>query len=235
MVLIPIRDKPSTKSFPLITVLLVAANFVVFFLELTSPSVEEFILTYALVPAEVDFNDVYSLIPFFTSMFLHAGWFHLLGNMWFLWIFGDNVEGKFGKINFVLFYLGMGFLAGLTQYLINTNSFLPILGASGAIAGVLGAYLYFFPRAKVENLFPLLGLPIVFDLPAYAVLLLWLFVQFVSGTFTIIQDEVATGGVAYWAHISGFFGGLFLSWLGRLLTSPRETTLLPKKRKARKF
>ncbi|MCL5411884.1 MAG: rhomboid family intramembrane serine protease [Patescibacteria group bacterium] len=214
MVLIPLRDNPPARHFPFVTILLVAANFLVFFIELTTPNIDRFILTYSLIPSKVNFGDFYTLIPFFTSLFLHAGWLHLIGNVWFLWIFGDNVEGVFGRINYLIFYLATGFLASFVQYLMMPNSPLPVLGASGAIAGTLGAYFFLFPKAKVENLLPI-GLPIVIDLPAYAVLFIWFIVQVIASAVTVVQGTMASGGVAYWAHIGGFFAGITFAWMGQ--------------------
>src|SRR3989344_8128485 len=151
----PIRDQHPSHKFPLVTILLIAINCVVFFLELTAPDPEVFINQFALTPAAINFLNPTTLVSFLTSMFLHGGWLHILSNMWFLWIFGDNVEATLGSLGFLFFYLFTGLAASLLQYFIDPTSAIPVLGASGAIAGVLGSYLVLFPRAQIETLITL--------------------------------------------------------------------------------
>ena len=143
-------------------------------------------------------------------MFLHAGWFHLIGNMWFLWIFGDNVEDRLGHFRFLVFYLICGALASLAHILFNLNSVIPSVGASGAVAGVLGAYLVTYPFARVLTLIPLFFLWPVVELPAILVLGFWFLVQLLNGTAPVAVASETAGGVAWWAHIGGFLAGIVL-------------------------
>jgi hypothetical protein len=147
-------------------------------------------------------------LPIVTSMFLHASWLHLIGNMWFLWIFGDNIEDYLGHFSYLLFYLVCGFAAAVTHILLNAGSRLPSVGASGAIAGVMGAYFVLYPKARVMMWFP----PIFFfHLPAWLVLGYWFFMQFLSGAATSIAETSQTnGGIAFWAHVGGFVAGIVL-------------------------
>jgi rhomboid family protein len=145
-------------------------------------------------------------MPFLTSMFLHGGWLHLIGNMWFLWVFGDNVEDRLGHISYLCFYLFCGFGSGLAHVMMNLGSGVPSLGASGAISGVLGAYIVLYPRAKVLTLVPLIVFWFTVDLPAYVILGYWFVIQFVAGIGAV--GKAAGGGVAYWAHIGGFVLGV---------------------------
>ena len=157
----------------------------------------------------VPFDARWVLLPLFTSMFLHGGWLHLIGNLWYLWIFGDNVEDRLGHLNYALFYLLCGLGAAVVHVAFNAGSAVPTVGASGAIAGVLGAYLVAFPRAQVATLVPILIIFTVVWLPAVVVLGFWFVIQLVSGMESVRM--VQTGGVAWWAHIGGFvFGMLFL-------------------------
>src|SRR3989338_2431290 len=157
----PIRDSRTSGKFPYVNLAMITATIYIFFLEVTSPELNLFIARYGLIPATVDFTEIKTLRPFVTSMFLHAGFLHILSNMWFLWIFGDNVEAKIGHLKYLGFYLFCGVVANFAQFIFIPNSLLPMLGASGAIAGVLGAYLKYFPRNSVDTLVPIFGLPIV--------------------------------------------------------------------------
>lgn len=198
----PIRDHNHSGKFPLITILLILINSIVFFV-FTS---EEFIFKFALVPNQVDFGNILSLYPFITSMYLHGGLFHLLSNMWFLWIFGDNIEANLGHATFFIFYTICGIGAALLQYVFSPNSTVPMLGASGAIAGILGSYLVFFPKARIETLIASFGgfLHTV-QVPATIMLGYWFILQVFSGAVTI--GDMAQGGVAFWAHVGGFVVG----------------------------
>jgi membrane associated rhomboid family serine protease len=147
-----------------------------------------------------------------THQFLHAGWLHIFANMWALWIFGDNVEDRMGPVRFTIFYLTCGAIAGLTQLLINPDSTLPSVGASGAIAGIFGAYVLFFPTARLVVMFPILFFPFFFEVPAVFYMAIWFSTQLFGGTLAVIGPG-QVGGIAWWAHIGGFIGGMLLCWL----------------------
>lgn len=201
----PLRDTIYSEKRPVVTYLLIALNSFVFLWEIVSP--QEVVLRYALVPNQVDFSNLRTLLPFLTSLFLHAGWVHLFSNMWFLRIFGDNVEAFFGRLKFLFFYLLWGIIACFVQYLFLMHSSIPMLGASGAIAGVLGAYLVLFPYSKIETLVPTFAFWARVFLPAPLMLIYWFFIQLFNGTASIIVGTAVVGGVAWWAHIGGFLGG----------------------------
>ena len=150
------------------------------------------------------------LITAFTSMFLHAGWMHLIGNMWFLWIYGDNVEDILGKAKFLLFYLLSGIAAGLVHVAFNPYSRVPTIGASGAIAGVMGAYMVKFPRSRIVTLVPIFVFLTTVEVPASIILLYWFVIQFFSGLGTIGESHLSQGGVAWFAHVGGFVAGAIL-------------------------
>lgn len=203
--MLPIGDDNSQRRlFPLVTYALIAINVIVFFLELSGG--DEFIYAWSFVPVRFFSSPVESMITLFTSMFLHAGWLHLGGNMLYLLIFGDNVEDRFGHFKFLIFYILCGLAAGLAQFAVSMFTDNPTLGASGAIAGVLAAYLILFPGRRVRVL---LAAWIV-NLPALLVIGAWIVIQLVSGLGTL-SDTTSTGGVAYMAHIGGFAAGLLLT------------------------
>ena len=207
--LFPIGDDNSTRrTFPIVALLLVLANALFFVAELALG--EAFIVQWSFVPQRFLANPVADFLTLFTSMFMHAGWLHIAGNMLYLWIFGDNVEDRFGHVKFLIFYLICGLAATFAQMAFNMHSEIPNLGASGAIAGVLGAYILMFPKARVKVL---LGNRVVL-LPALIVLGLWIALQFFSGIGSIMgsTDE---GGVAYMAHIGGFVIGFILTFFFR--------------------
>ena len=205
--MLPLRDHNPSRTFPLITLVLIGASVYGFFRELAAPDIEAISGAYGLIPASVNFGEARTLLPFLTSMFLHAGWFHLLSNMWFLWIFGDNVEDRFGKIRYLFVYLVSGIAAGLAQYLVGPGNTIPMIGASGAVAGVLGAYLVFFPRHQVDTLVPLGFFTRIVPLPAFVMLGYWFIIQLFSGVGSLAV-ETASGGVAFFAHIGGFIAGV---------------------------
>lgn len=207
----PIRDSINSGKFPIINLSLIILNIYIFVQELLAPSTEIFIEKYALVPANINLFRFETLAPFVTSLFLHAGFLHILSNMWFLWIFGDNVEAAMGSIKYLLFYLACGILASFTQYIFITDSFLPMVGASGAIAGVLGAYLKYFPRNSIDTIIPVFGLPFIAAIPAGFMLIYWFFIQAFSGVASIAVVTASVGGVAYLAHAGGFLSGFLLS------------------------
>ncbi len=197
--------------------MLILINAAAFLYELSLGSaLESFAGQYGIVPARVlawpesELPFTALALPFLTSMFLHAGWMHLIGNMWYLWIFGDNVEDRLGHFSFLAFYLLSGVGAGIVQTSINPYTTIPSIGASGAIAGVLGAYLVSYPFARVLTLLPLgIMFPIV-EIPAMIVLGSWFIIQFFSGAAALAVTDTNVGGVAWWAHIGGFVIGIFL-------------------------
>ncbi|MGR3311265.1 MAG: rhomboid family intramembrane serine protease, partial [Candidatus Brocadiales bacterium] len=213
---LPYRDKNPSGTFPFVTIAIIVVNSIVFIYELSlGYHLEGFIYEYGIVPARViHFFSVPSgnikpvFLPFFTSMFLHAGFLHLIGNMWYLWIFGDNIEDRLGHLKFLGFYLASGVGASIIFLLFGSESLVPCIGASGAIAGVLGAYMITFPKAKIMTLIVLF----VFfwrsiELPAIVVLGFWFVIQFFNG---IATPSVTGGGTAWWAHIGGFILGIVL-------------------------
>jgi len=207
--LFPIGDDNSTRrTFPLVILLLILANALFFIAELALG--EAFIVQWSFVPQRFLANPLAGFLTLFTSMFMHAGWLHIAGNMLYLWIFGDNVEDRFGHVKFLIFYLICGLAATFAQMAFNMHSEIPNLGASGAIAGVLGAYILMFFKARVKVL---LGNRVV-QLPALIVIGLWIALQFFSGIGSIMgsTDE---GGIAYMAHIGGFVIGFILTFFFR--------------------
>lgn len=214
----PIRDDVPSRTFPIVTIGLIITNVIVFFFELTMGrrGLTAFVADYGLVPgyitaytsgADVPVRRVF--LPFFTSMFLHGGWMHLIGNMWYLWIFGDNVEDRLGHVRFLAFFVVCGVMANGAHYVFNAASGLPAIGASGAVAGVLGAYLISYPRARILVLLPLFLFIQFIELPALIVLGFWFVLQFLNGAASVVRST-ATGGVAWWAHIGGFVGGIVI-------------------------
>ena len=213
--MIPIRDEIKARRVPYVNYILIAINVGVFIFEFMSgPRLEALISEFALVPAQLtaglDLGDMRSVL---TSMFLHASWMHLLGNMLYLWIFGDNVEDRLGHFWYLLFYLAGGFVAALAHWAINPASSIPTVGASGAIAAVLGAYLLMYPRARVYTFIPIGFFVRLRLLPASVVLVLWFILQLFSGVLTIGAGDV--GGTAFWAHIGGFVFGVLVGWLAK--------------------
>lgn len=215
--MLPIRDHEPSEKFPIVTVLLIALNAWVFFQELTASNTEAFIEQWALIPVNVNAGNLLSLVPFVTSQFLHAGFVHIMFNMLYLWIFGDNVEARIGHVRFLFFYLIAGVISGLVQLQFLAGSTIPMLGASGAVAGVLGAYLRLFPHHRVDTFWPdpflvFAGLSTV-TVPAWIVLFFWFATQLLNGTASLVADSAVTGGVAWWAHIGGFlFGWFIVGW-----------------------
>jgi len=199
-------DNTSRRTVPLVTYALIALNVLFFFLEQSGG--DAFIGKWAFVPRRFLANPFGDFLTLFTSMFMHAGWVHLGGNMLYLWIFGDNVEDRFGHIKFIIFYLLSGLAATLAQLAFSLGSNVPNLGASGAIAGVLGAYILLFPQGKVRVL---QGQQVI-QVPALIVIGIWIVLQFFSGIGSI-GNTAQTGGVAYMAHIGGFVAGLVLTSL----------------------
>ena len=204
--MIPLRDVIPSRTTPGVTVSLIAINVAVYLFQLmlTDRGQDAFLVGFGLIPA------YFSVVSVVTSMFVHGGFAHLAGNMLFLWIFGDNVEDRLGHGRFVAFYLMCGFVAAISQTVLNPDSLVPMVGASGAIAGVMGAYIVLYPHSRVLMLFPFP--PILFELPAYFFLAMWFVVQFLNGVnqLPVFEKDAISGGVAFWAHVMGFVTGLIL-------------------------
>jgi membrane associated rhomboid family serine protease len=202
--MIPLRDIIPSRTTPVVTIAVIAINVLVFLYELLlGPAVDAFTLYWGLVPA------AFSWVTVFTSMFLHGGFLHVAGNMLYLWIFGDNVEDRMGHGRFVVFYLLCGVAAALAQTIAAPDSVIPMVGASGAIAGVMGAYFVLYPKSRIVTLIPLLFFFQVIEVPAILFLGVWFLMQFLSGLGSIVSVAAgSTGGVAFWAHVAGFVAGL---------------------------
>ncbi len=213
--MIPLKDKNPSHSFPFVNYLLIAANVAVFFYELSlGPGLDTFFVKYGLVPSRyfqavaTHTHVIARYIPFFTSMFIHGGWLHIIGNMWFLFIFGDNVEDKLGHRKYLAFYVLSGLAAGTLQTYLSAGSSVPTIGASGAISGVLGAYLILFPRARIVTLIPLFFIFDIIDISAVLFIGFWFAIQFFSGILSVGHD--VSGGIAWWAHVGGFIAGILM-------------------------
>jgi membrane associated rhomboid family serine protease len=214
--MLPLRDVNPTRTFPLVTIALIAVNVLVFIYELIlGPQLEGFVQSWAIIPYEITHGvdlPPASIQPIYltliTAMFLHGGIVHIAGNMLFLWIFGNNIEDAMGSLRFIVFYLLCGLVAAFAQIAVGPNSDIPNIGASGAIAGVLGAYLLLFPRAEVQTLVFLGFFVRLVRLPALLFLGLWFVLQLFSGVAGLGME--ATGGVAWFAHIGGFIAGIVL-------------------------
>lgn len=211
--MIPIRDEIKTHRTPIVNYALVVINVLVFlWMFLNSGNLESIYYEYALIPSNflngIDLGDVKDI---FTSMFMHGGWMHLIGNMLYLWIFGDNIEDRLGHIGYLIFYLAGGIAAALLQTLISPGSQIPMVGASGAIAGVLGAYLVMYPNSRVYTFIPIGFYARVRLMPAVVVLGMWFILQLISGVGSL--GALDQGGTAYFAHIGGFIFGLIVGWM----------------------
>src|SRR5574337_472295 len=214
--MIPFRDRNPSGTFPIVTVSIILINVVVFLIELSlGPRLDSFLFQFGVVPIKVSYpadipgsTVVNTYFPFLSYMFLHGGFIHLIGNMWYLWIFGDNIEDTLGRFKFILFYLICGIGSAIVHVYFNSQSGIPCVGASGAIAGVLGAYMVTFPRARILVLLPLFIIWEFIELPAIIVLGFWFLIQFFNGTAAI--SSAHGGGVAWWAHIGGFVLGIIL-------------------------
>ena len=216
------NDKPSA-TVPFMTWFLMAVNVGLFVYELLlpAPELESLLCTYGIIPDRFwDWQgrtpeDVlrFCLMPCFTSMFLHGGWLHVIGNVWSLWLFGHNIEDRLGHFRFVLFYVLTGLLAGILHVSLNYQSPVPCIGASGAIAGVMGAYFLLFPFSWITVLIPVIIIPVFIKIPAFFYLLLWIVSQVMGGYGALTQGEAASAGIAFWAHVGGFLGGMY--WIRR--------------------
>ena len=205
----PIRDHNPSNKFPIVTVAIIAINIFVFLQEITSPDIEAFIRTYGLVRANLVFSDQSTLTNFITGMFLHGGVLHIASNMLFLWVFGDNIEAALGKIKFSLFYLVGGIVASLVQLPFTPES-VPLVGASGAIAAVLGGYLVLYPSARIDVIVPIFFLPTIITVPASFMLIYWFVIQILSGAISLGIQTESVGGIAFFAHVGGFLAGVLL-------------------------
>ena len=216
--MIPIRDTIPSKHYPVVNHTIIGINVVIYLFEMSQGAdLNRFIYIYGLVPARYSVPQIASyfstgqqLFSLFSFMFLHGGFFHLLGNMWFLYIFGDNIEDRLGPFRYIAFYLLCGITSGLSHLVLNFHSNMPTIGASGAIAGVMGAYLILHPHAKILTLIPIIIIPWFIEIPAFFFLGLWFVLQFLNAT----GSHGGAGGIAWWAHIGGFvFGIVFLKIL----------------------
>jgi membrane associated rhomboid family serine protease len=220
--MIPIRDNTRSNTYPIVTKTIILLNVLAFIWELAAGRyLPQAILQFAVIPARYThpaeaaeyfgpFSNVgAALVPFFSSMFLHGGWLHLIGNMWILWIFGDNVEDRLGHVRFLFFYIAGGLAAALVHVVTNASSGLPTIGASGAIAAVMGAYFRFYPHARIETIIPPFFFGPILILPAVVFLGWWFLLQFFTG-FASLAAPGQVGGIAWWAHIGGFVFGLMI-------------------------
>jgi membrane associated rhomboid family serine protease len=222
--MIPIRDDQPRFSTPYVTYFIIALNAMVFLFELSVQlqgprALNSLVYQFGVVPHHFELalagSSRYDIagqsLTILTSMFLHGGWLHIIFNMWFLWIFGDNIEDHLGHFLYLVFYLLSGFAASIAHILLNINSNVPSVGASGAIAGVMGAYMVLYPKARVLTLVPLIVFFTFWWLPAWIFLGYWFLLQFLSGTATSIAETSSqAGGVAFWAHVGGFVAGIVL-------------------------
>jgi membrane associated rhomboid family serine protease len=213
--MLPIKDLNPTRRIPFITYGLIVANVIVFLWEQTLPlqELEDVFMNLSVVPAKVleDPFSLETLLDFIRSMFFHGGWAHLLGNMLYLWLFGDNLEDRMGALLYLIFYIAGGFVASIAQIFVDPNSMIPIVGASGAIAGVLGGYLILFPGVRVRGIIPLGLVNRIAEWPAWIVLGMWFLIQLLNGAVSVGVDTGATGGVAFFAHIGGFIAGAIMT------------------------
>jgi membrane associated rhomboid family serine protease len=219
--MLPLHDINPRRRTPFITFSLIALNVVVFLwmVMMATEEVESLFVNLSVVPANITADPfaLESLLDILRSMFFHGGWLHLLGNMLYLYLFGDNVEDRMGVFLYLFVYFGSGIAAVAAQILIDPDSTIPLVGASGAIGGILGAYLLLFPGVRVRGIIPLGFFSQLAEWPAWAVLGLWFLLQLLNGAFSLAGGEAATGGVAFFAHIGGFVFGLVITWLFTLM------------------
>jgi membrane associated rhomboid family serine protease len=215
----PIKDTVPRQHFPVMTFTIITVNVLAFLLELSLPqgAQNDLIYLFGLVPARYTHPAWAEFVglpldnywPFLTNLFLHGGWLHIIANMWFLYLFGDNVEDRMGPVRFLLFYLLAGAAANFVHFIVNRDSTMPVIGASGAIAGVMAAYMRLFPRARIIMLVPILFFPLFFEVPALFFMLFWFLLQLVSGAASLAVAHSGEG-IAWWAHVGGFVLGLLL-------------------------
>lgn len=213
--MIPLRDSVRSRTFPIVNILIIGINIAVFLYELTMTpqDLRLFMDIFGFVPAKLtaylqgQFPFVPMFLSMFTAAFLHGGWLHIIGNMWFLWVFGDNIEDRLGHLRYLFFYLFVGLVGNLAHGFANPSSVVPTVGASGAIAGILGAYMISFPRSRILTFIPILFFFTVYELPAVVFLFLWFGLQLLNG---IAAFSVPGDTVAWWAHIGGFIAGVLM-------------------------
>lgn len=212
----PISDSHKSNKIPFVTLAIIAANIFVFYQQLTVPDGDTFILRYSLIPSNIDLLRPETLTAFVTSTFLHGGFFHIASNMWFLWIFGDNVEAHLGKIKYALLYFLAGIIGNFAQYILTPVSNIPMLGASGAVSGVLGSYFILFPGSRIKTFVVLFFYVTITEIPAVIYIFYWFIIQLFSGIASL-PFAFASGGIAFWAHVGGFLTGLVLArgWKSR--------------------
>lgn len=208
--MIPLSDSVKSRHFPIATLLILGLNVYVFYLQLTAPDIESFTNLWGFVPATLEWINPGSWIQLTTSMFLHGGFLHIISNMLFLWVFADNIEDSMGSLGFILFYLLSGIAAALTQYLVDPSSTIPMIGASGAVAGVLGAYWRLYPHSTIHTLIPIGFFITSADIPASLMIGFWFISQLFAGYASFVQTTATEGGIAFFAHIGGFVAGLIL-------------------------
>ncbi|MEL6675799.1 MAG: rhomboid family intramembrane serine protease [Bacteroidota bacterium] len=226
----PIRDSIPTRRFPLVNCGLIVANILVFLFQLSlgQEGQEALFMEFGLIPDEFsgtgEKEGLFAYTPFLSNLFLHGGWMHLIGNVWTLYIFGDNVEDRMGRGAYLAFYLLAGIGANLTHLFFNWGSPVPTIGASGAISGVMGAYMLLYPKSRIQMLIPIFYIPFFFRIPAFLYLAYWFVLQLFNGTQEMAAND-ATGGIAFWAHIGGFVVGLILYriFLDRQYQAPSES------------
>jgi membrane associated rhomboid family serine protease len=218
----PLYDTVRSRRFPLINVVLILINVLAFLyqIQMDPSALKEFIFEWGLIPARLAGDPSSAWMTIFTSMFLHGGWFHIINNMWVLFIFGDNVEARMGGIRYLSFYLLSGVAAVLLQTYVLPSSDVPMIGASGAVAGVLGAYLILFPHSRIASLVPILFIFTIIEIPAVIFLLFWFVSQLYSGLFAI--QGGGESGIAWWAHIGGFLFGIIMVFFFRRRTTYRS-------------
>ena len=231
--MIPLKDLIKPRRTPFINWLIIGTNVAMFLYQITLPphAVYQMFHLWGVVPARyfrpgwaaVAGYPKATFLPFITSMFLHGGWLHLISNMWALWIFGDNVEDRLGHIGYLVFYIVCGIFASGLNMIFHLNSQLPTIGASGAVAGVMGAYMMLYPGAQILVIFPIFFYPLFFPVPAVFYLLFWFITQFWSGTISLVTGAGKLGGIAFWAHIGGFLAGVF--FVKKFIRKPRREIL----------
>jgi membrane associated rhomboid family serine protease len=210
--MLPLRDNIPSRSLPLVNWTLIALNALVFIYQtgLKPLALNNFINAYGMIPAQLSLAHPSTWIPLLTAIFLHGGWFHLISNMWVLFIFGDNIEDRMGHFRYLGFYVLGGIFANMLQAMITPTSLVPAIGASGAIAAVLGGYFFLYPRARVVTLIPIFLYPWIVEISAFIFLGFWFVMQLYSGFQSLSMPEGASvGGIAWWAHIGGFVFGMF--------------------------
>ena len=214
--MLPIKDTIRSRSFPYINWLLILINSLIFLyqINLTPTQLDVFIYRFALVPENINLAKPITWYSFITHIFLHGGWLHIISNMWVLYIFGDNVEDRLGSLRYLIFYLLGGISAGVLQYIFSIDASIPALGASGAIAAIMGAYLLFFPHSRVITFIPIFFFGWFVEIPSIVFLGIWFLTQLFSGLMALsTPSNMHMGGIAWWAHVGGFLFGLLLAYI----------------------